>query len=148
VTSRGTCRISGRSDATLNRGGVRIGTAELYRVVEAMPEIRESLVVDTGDPAHDGRLILYVVLEHGASLDDALERRIEERLREELSPRHVPDEIVEAPGVPTTLNGKRMEVPVKRLLLGADPEEVANADAVADPSLLRWYADRASERLG
>jgi acetoacetyl-CoA synthetase len=144
VTSRGTCRISGRSDATLNRGGVRIGTAELYRVVEAMPEIREALAVDTSDPTRDGRLLLFVVPETGIPLDDDLRARIEDELRSELSPRHVPDEIVEAPGVPTTLNGKRMEVPVKRLLLGAALHEVANPDSVADPDLLGWYADRAA----
>ena len=130
VTSRGTCRISGRSDATLNRGGVRIGTAELYGVVEAMPEVREALVIDTGDPSRDGRLVLFVVLEPGGSLDDALKARIGDRLRSELSPRHAPDDIVEAPGVPTTLNGKRMEVPVKRLLLGAPVAAVANPDSV------------------
>jgi acetoacetyl-CoA synthetase len=145
VTSRGTCRITGRSDATLNRGGVRIGTAELYRVVEALPEVREALAVDTAEPGGDGRLVLFVVPDEGAELDDALRRAIAARIRTELSPRHVPDAIVRAPGVPTTLNGKRMEVPVKRLLLGARLEDVANADAVADPELLRWYAEHAGE---
>ncbi|HEX6131932.1 MAG TPA: acetoacetate--CoA ligase [Actinomycetota bacterium] len=145
VTSRGTCRITGRSDATLNRGGVRIGTAELYRVVEALPEVREALAVDTAEPGGDGRLVLFVVPDDGVELDDALRQAIAARLRSELSPRHVPDAIVRAPGIPTTLNGKRMEVPVKRLLLGARLEDVANPDAVADPELLRWYAEHAGD---
>jgi acetoacetyl-CoA synthetase len=145
VTSRGTCRIHGRSDATLNRGGVRIGTAEFYRVVETLDGVKDSLVVDTGDPTRDGRLVLFVVLDEGIALDADLTRRIGDRLRDELSPRHVPDAIVEAPGVPTTLNGKRMEVPVKRLLHGEPLDDVASLDAVADADLLRWYAERAPE---
>ena len=145
VTSRGTCRIHGRSDATLNRGGVRIGTAEFYRVVETLDGVKDSLVVDTGDPTRDGRLVLFVVLDEGVALDAELTRRIGDRLRDELSPRHVPDAIVAAPGVPTTLNGKRMEVPVKRLLHGEPLEAVASLDAAADADLLRWYAERAPE---
>ena len=140
VTSRGTCRIHGRSDATLNRGGVRIGTAEFYRVVEALDGIRDALVVDTGDADRDGRLVLFVVLDDGVELDTELQRRIADRLREELSPRHVPDAIVPAPGVPTTLNGKRMEVPVKRLLHGEPLDRVASPDAVSDADVLDWYA--------
>jgi acetoacetyl-CoA synthetase len=143
ITSRGTCKITGRSDATLNRGGVRIGTAELYRVVESLPEVRESLAVDTG--GGDGRLILFVVLEGDVELDDALLGRISGEIRSELSPRHVPDEIVQAPGVPTTLNGKRMEVPVKRLLSGEPLEDVVTLDTVADSDVLRWYQRHASE---
>jgi acetoacetyl-CoA synthetase len=144
VTSRGTCRIYGRSDATLNRGGVRIGTAEFYRVVEGSDGVRDALVVDTGDVDRDGRLILFVVLEDGVELDRELERRLTERLRDELSPRHVPDVIAQAPAVPTTLNGKRMEVPVKRLLLGEPLERVASLDAVSDAGALRWFAAEAA----
>ncbi len=130
ITDRGTCVISGRSDATLNRGGVRMGTSELYRVVEARPEVLDSLVVDTG------KLSLFVVLAAGSSLDDALRRRIAEALRAELSPRHVPDEIVAIEEVPRTINGKKMEVPVKRLLLGEPMEAVVSPDAMANPASL------------
>jgi acetoacetyl-CoA synthetase len=122
---------------------VRIGTAEFYRVVETLDGVKDSLVVDTGDADRDGRLVLFVVLDEGTALDADLTRRITDRLHHELSPRHVPDAVVEAPGVPTTLNGKRMEVPVKRLLHGESLDDVASLDAVADADLLRWYADEA-----
>ncbi len=141
VTSRGSCVIYGRSDATLNRAGVRIGTSELYRVVEALPGIRESLAVDTGELGREGELILFVATEEGVELDDALRRRIADALRTELSPRHVPDRIVAVPAIPTTLNGKRLEVPVKRILLGARPEDVVSPDALADPGALRSFLE-------
>ena len=146
ITERGTCIISGRSDATLNRGGVRIGTAEFYRVVETLPGVVESLVVDTGELGREGELLLFVVLEEDVTLDDTLRRSIEEALRMRLSPRHVPDAIVAVAGHPQTLNGKRLEVPVKRLLLGASLEEVASTGALGDPEALRAFADLARER--
>ena len=118
VHDRGSCVIYGRSDSTLNRGGVRIGTSELYRVVEDLDQVVDSLVVDTGRLGHDGRCWLFVVLADGAVLDDDLRATIARRLRAELSPRHVPDEIVAVAEVPRTLNGKKLEVPVKRILLG------------------------------
>jgi acetoacetyl-CoA synthetase len=136
ITDRGTCVISGRSDATLNRGGVRMGTAELYRVVEALPEVLDSLVVDTG------KLWLFVVLPGGSSLDDALRRRIAAVLRAELSPRHVPDAIVAIDEVPRTLNGKKMEVPVKRLLLGEPVDAVVSPGAMANPASLAPFTRR------
>jgi acetoacetyl-CoA synthetase len=148
VTGRGTCVIYGRSDATLNRGGVRIGTAELYRVVDALPGVVESLVVDTGRLGDDGRLLLFVVLEEGVGLDDALRRTIADRLRDELSPRHVPDRILPVPAIPKTLNGKRLEVPVKRLLLGASPEEVASPGALDDPEAFRAFVELAGDLRG
>ena len=114
----GGCVIYGRSDATLNRGGVRMGTSEFYRVVERLPEIADSLVVDTGQLGPDGRLMLYVVLAEGRDLDDDLTGRLRGALRSELSPRHVPDEIHQMPGIPRTLSGKKLEVPVRKILLG------------------------------
>ena len=114
----GGCVIYGRSDATLNRGGVRMGTSEFYRVVERLPEITDSLVVDTGQLGAEGRLVLYVVLAEGSDLDDELTGRIRGALRAELSPRHVPDEIHQVPGIPRTLSGKKLEVPVRKILLG------------------------------
>ena len=114
----GGCVIYGRSDATLNRGGVRMGTSEFYRVVERLPEVADSLVVDTGQLGQDGRLILYVVPADGHAVDDALTAKIRSLLRAELSPRHVPDEINQVPGIPRTLSGKKLEVPVRKILLG------------------------------
>ena len=146
VTDRGSCVIYGRSDATLNRDGVRVGTSELYRVVEALPEIRESLVVDTGALGVDGELILFVVLEEERELDDELHARLTDEIRTQLSPRHVPDEIIAVPDIPKTLSGKRLEVPVKRILLGANAEDVASPDALANPDALRAFDDIGRER--
>ena len=113
ITERGTAIITGRSDATINRGGVRMGTSELYRSVLALDEVVDALVVDV--PAGDGsRMSLFVVLRDGAALDDALLGEIRRRIREDCSPRHVPDEILAAPAIPRTLSGKILEVPVKR----------------------------------
>ena len=132
--------ITGRSDATLNRGGVRMGTAELYAVVESLPEVADSLVVHLEDPEGGaGRLLLFVAPAPGATLDDDLRARIARALRTELSPRHVPDEIREVPGVPRTLSGKKLEVPVKRILTGADPETAASRGSLANPDVLDAY---------
>jgi acetoacetyl-CoA synthetase len=139
----GGCVIFGRSDATLNRGGVRMGTSEFYRVVERLPEIADSLVVDTGQLGADGRLILYVVLAPGHELDDELITRLKAALRTELSPRHVPDEIHQVPGVPRTLSGKKLEVPVRRILLGTPVAEAADPDALANPEVLALFAPQA-----
>lgn len=139
ITDRNTAVIYGRSDATLNRAGVRMGTSEFYRVVESLPEVDDSLVVDTGWLGHDGRLHLFVVLAAGAELDDRLRAAIVKRLRTELSPRHVPDEIVAVPEIPRTLNGKKLEVPVRRILLGEAPDAVAAPDAMANPHALAAF---------
>jgi acetoacetyl-CoA synthetase len=147
IRSSGGCVISGRSDATLNRAGVRVGTSELYRVVDGIPGIADSLVVDTGGPDDEGAIVLFVVLD-GVELDDELRARIVSDLRTQLSPRHAPDRIVEAPGVPMTLNGKRLEVPVKRLLAGEPPERVASPDSLQDPEVFRWYAEHAASLGG
>jgi acetoacetyl-CoA synthetase len=132
--------IYGRSDATLNRGGVRMGTSEFYRVVEQMPEVTDSLVVDTGQLGADGRLILYLVLADGCQLDDDLAGRIRAALRADLSPRHVPNEIHQVPGIPRTLSGKKLEVPVRRILLGTPVAQAADPDALANPEVLAWFA--------
>jgi acetoacetyl-CoA synthetase len=147
ITERGSCIVSGRSDATLNRGGVRIGTAEFYGIVEALPEVADSLVVhleDTGGGA--GELLLFVVPRDGRAVDDELRRRIGSALRDDLSPRHVPDEIVGVAAVPRTLSGKKLEVPVKRILLGASPEAAASKDSLADPGTLEPFVALAAER--
>jgi acetoacetyl-CoA synthetase len=136
----GGCVIFGRSDATLNRGGVRMGTSEFYRVVENLPEVADSLVVDTGQLGADGRLILYLVLADGAALDGELTGRIKAALRTALSPRHVPDEIHQVPGIPRTLSGKKLEVPVRKILLGTPVADAADPDALANPEVLAWFA--------
>jgi acetoacetyl-CoA synthetase len=138
ITERGSAVIYGRSDSTLNRGGVRMGTSEFYRVVEAIPEVADSLVVDTATLEGDavGKLWLFVVPKSGTTLDTALERKIKTVVKTELSPRHVPDLVVSVPAIPRTLNGKKLEVPVKRILLGAPPEKVASRDTLANPEAL------------
>jgi len=145
VTSRGSCVITGRSDATLNRGGVRLGTAEFYAVVEGLPEVVDSLVVHLAEGGVD-ELVLFVVLAEGARLDDALKGRISAALRTALSPRHVPDEIIQVPAVPRTLSGKKLEVPVKRILSGVSPERAAAEGALANPGALASFAELAAER--
>jgi acetoacetyl-CoA synthetase len=133
IAADGQCVISGRSDSTLNRGGVRTGTADFYAVVEDMPEVHDSLVLDTGGVDGDGRLVLLVVLSEQATLDEDLTDRIRRKIRRELSPRHVPDEVHRVDAVPKTLNGKKMEVPVKRILQGTPVDEAASQDAMANP---------------
>jgi len=135
----GGCVIYGRSDATLNRGGVRMGTSEFYRVIEAFPEVADSLVVDTGRLGAEGRLVLFVQLTAGCQLDDDLTGQIRAALREQLSPRHVPDEIVQVPGVPRTLSGKKLEIPVRKILLGTPVAEAADPSALANPEVLASY---------
>ena len=146
----GGCVIYGRSDATLNRGGVRMGTSEFYRVVERLPEVTDSLVVDTGQLGRPGRLVLYVTLAEGCDLDDDLTGRLRGALRSELSPRHVPDEIHQVPGIPRTLSGKKLEVPVRKILLGTPVAEAADPDALANPEVLGLFAPpgRAPRRVG
>jgi acetoacetyl-CoA synthetase len=147
ITDRGSCMISGRSDATLNRGGVRLGTAELYAVVESMPEIEDSLVVHLEDDQGGvGELLLFVVLREGEALDDTLRRRVGAELRGVLSPRHVPDAVIAVPAVPRTLSGKKLEVPVKRILLGMNPDLVASRDSLVDPAALASFEALAERR--
>ena len=135
----GGCVIYGRSDSTLNRGGVRMGTSDFYRVVEAFDEVSDSLVIDTGTLGAEGRLILYVTLVPGAELNEDLVARLRGALRANLSPRHVPDEILVVPGIPRTLSGKKLEVPVRKILLGTPAERAANLDAMANPEVLAHF---------
>ena len=139
--------IYGRSDATIKRHGVRMGTAEIYRVVESLDEVLDSLVADLEYLGRDSALLLFVHLRPGAHLDVNLEQRIREQLRRALSARHVPDEIVAVPAIPRTITGKKLELPVRRLLLGHDPERVASRDALAQPRSLDWFVDYARTRV-
>ena len=143
ITRDGGCVVYGRSDSTLNRAGVRMGTSEFYRVVEDLPEVVDSLVVDTGELGRDGRLLLFVVLRSGTVLDGPLRDRIVERIRRELSPRHVPNEIHAIGAVPRTLSGKKLEVPVKRILAGISPDRAASIDALSNPEALEFFVDLA-----
>ncbi len=147
ITDRGSCVISGRSDATLNRGGVRIGTAEFYGVVEGLPEIADSLVVHLEDSGGGpGELLLFVVPRAGTIVDADLRGRIATELRRELSPRHVPDEIIGLAAIPRTLSGKKLEVPVKRILLGEATDLAASRDALVDPRSLEPFEALARSR--
>jgi acetoacetyl-CoA synthetase len=141
LTERGTLKITGRSDATLNRDGVRIGTAEIYRTLESMQEVADSLVVCIDRPDGTQHMPLFIVLAPDAILDDALRQRIKRTLRTKYSPRHVPDEIIQVSAIPYTLSGKKTEKPVKRILMGADPEQVISRDTLRDPSALDVFIE-------
>ena len=139
ITERGTAIITGRSDSTINRGGVRMGTAEIYRAVLAVDEVVDALVVDVGT------MPLFVVLREGAELDDELVRRIRVRVREDCSPRHVPDEVIQVQEVPRTLSGKVLELPVKRILQGTEPQKAASRDSLQNPAAPRLLRQLGAE---
>jgi acetoacetyl-CoA synthetase len=138
--------IYGRSDATINRHGIRMGTAELYRAVEALPEVLDSLVVDLEYLGRESWMPLFVVLREGLVLDHALRRRLREAIKAGLSARHVPNDIVQVTAVPRTLSGKKMELPVKKLLMGADPDSVFHRDAMAHADCVDAFVDYARQR--
>ncbi len=144
ITSRGTAVIYGRSDSTINRGGVRMGTSEIYRAVLAIPEVVDALVVDLPRDGTDGWMPLFVVLRQGAELDDELVAAIRRRVREDCSPRHVPNEIRQIDAVPRTLSGKVLEVPVKRILTGTPVEKAASRESLANPEALDYFVELAS----
>jgi acetoacetyl-CoA synthetase len=146
ITPRGGAVIYGRSDATINRHGIRMGTAELYRAVEALPEVLDSLVVDLEYLGRESYMPLFVVLRPGLELDAALTQRIKGVIRQALSARHVPNDVFQVTAVPRTLSGKKMELPVKKLLLGADPARVLNRDAMANADSVDWFITFAQNR--
>jgi acetoacetyl-CoA synthetase len=143
ITSRGTAVIYGRSDSTINRQGVRMGTSEIYRAVQAVPEVLDALVVDVPRPGTEGWMPLFVVLEQGVALDEGLAAEIKRRIREQCSPRHVPDAVFHVSEVPRTLSGKVLEVPVKKILTGTPPERAASRDSLANPQSLDYFVDLA-----
>ena len=143
ITSRGTAVIYGRSDSTINRQGVRMGTSEIYRAVQGIPEITDALVVDIPKPGTEGWMPLFVVLADGETLDDELTGEIKRRIRELCSPRHVPDAVYDIAEVPRTLSGKVLEVPVKRILTGTPPEQAASRDSLANPRSLDYFVELA-----
>ncbi len=146
ITPRGGAIIYGRSDATINRHGIRMGTAELYRAVEAEPEVMDSLVVDLEYLGRDSYMPLFVVLREGLVLDEALTRRLREAIKTALSARHVPNEIFQVSAIPRTLSGKKMELPVKKLLMGTPPDQVFKRDAMANADAVDWFIAFAAAR--
>jgi acetoacetyl-CoA synthetase len=146
ITQRGGAIIYGRSDATINRHGIRMGTSELYSAVEALPEIADSLVVDLEYLGRESYMPLFVVMREGDALNDALVARINATIRTALTPKHVPNAIFAIAEVPRTLSGKKLEVPIKRLLLGESIDRVVNRDAVANPASLDWFVAFAATR--
>jgi acetoacetyl-CoA synthetase len=148
ITPRGTAVIYGRSDSTINRQGVRMGTSELYRAIDAIPEVIDALVVDLPRPGTEGWMPLFVVLAEGTELDERLESDIRRRIREQCSPRHVPDAIYRIAEVPRTLSGKVLEVPVKRILMGSPPERAASRDSLANPGSLDYFVELAGTLSG
>jgi acetoacetyl-CoA synthetase len=146
VTDSGHCIIYGRSDATLNRHGLRMGTSELYSAVEALPEVLDSMVVDLEYLGRESYMPLFVVLRPGLTLDAALQARLRDAVKTALSPRFVPDDILQVAEIPRTLSGKKQELPIKKLLLGQPIDKVVNPDAMANPDCLAWYVDFAQRR--
>jgi acetoacetyl-CoA synthetase len=144
LTSRGTAVIYGRSDSTINRGGVRMGTSEIYRAVLSIPEVVDALVIEMPKDGTEGWMPLFVVLADGVTLSDELIATVKRRIREDCSPRHVPDEIVQIDEVPRTLSGKVLEVPVKRILMGVPASQAASRESLANPAALDYFVARAA----
>jgi acetoacetyl-CoA synthetase len=146
ITPQGRCVIYGRSDATINRHGLRMGTSELYRAVEALPEVLDSMVVDLEYLGRESYMPLFVVLREGVVLDDRLQERLRDAIKTALSPRFIPNDIFQVAEIPRTLSGKKQELPIKKLLLGHPLDKVLNRDAMANPACLDWYVHFARER--
>jgi acetoacetyl-CoA synthetase len=146
LTSHGSVIVHGRSDSTLNRNGVRLGSADIHDVVERLPQVAEALVIGAEEPEGGYWMPLFVVLIAGATLDDTLRETIRQAIRTGASPRHIPDEIHQVPGIPHTRTGKKLEVPIKRLLQGAPAEQVVNPGAVDSPELIAFYAQVGTDR--
>jgi acetoacetyl-CoA synthetase len=139
ITERGTAIIYGRSDSTINRGGVRMGTSEIYRAVLSLDQVKDALVVDVPRDGQDNWMPLFVVLQNGRQLDDETVKAIRARVREYCSPRHVPNDVIAIPEIPRTLSGKVLEVPVKRVLMGDPPEKAASRESLANPEAFDWF---------
>src|SRR5690625_4257966 len=145
ITHRGTCVIYGRSDATINRGGIRIGTSEIYRAVDQVKEIANSLIIDIPDGKGDSTVPLFVVMQEDFSLTEGVKQLIRKQIREQCSPRHTPTDIYQVTDLPETLNGKKVEIPVKKILMGEPADHVINRDSLANPQALDYFIKRAME---
>jgi acetoacetyl-CoA synthetase len=148
ITPEGGAVIYGRSDSTINRGGIRMGSAEIYRAALGVDAVQDALVVDIPDRegTGDAWMPLFVVLAEGHALNDDIVKAVRGRIRRECSPRHVPDEVVVVPDIPRTLSGKILEVPIKKLLMGGDPDTVVSRDSLANPGAFDWFVAYAAER--
>ncbi|MDZ4082998.1 MAG: acetoacetate--CoA ligase [Bdellovibrionales bacterium] len=146
ITKTGSGIIFGRSDTTINRSGIRMGTGELYRAVESAAEVLDSLVIDFEYLGRESYMPLFVVLKPGLTLDDALKNKLKDLIKKNLTPKHVPSEILQVPAVPRTLSGKKMELPIKKILMGEAPAKVLNRDAMSNPSSVAWFEDFAKQR--
>jgi acetoacetyl-CoA synthetase len=147
IGTDGGCIIYGRSDATINRAGLRMGTSEIYSAVEALPEVLDSMVVDLEYLGRESYMPLFVALREGVKLDDKLRAALNDAIRQSLSPRFLPNDIFQVPEIPRTLSGKKQELPIKKLLLGQPLEKVVNKDAMANPACLDWYVAFAESRM-
>lgn len=147
IDADGACSITGRSDATINRHGLRMGTADIYSAIDQLGEVADSLVIDLEDGQGDSKLLMFVVPNEGRALDEEMEAAMRAAIRRALSPRFVPDIFISAPGVPRTLSGKKQELPVKRLFQGWPVGKVVNLDAIANPEIISWYTDQARDWL-
>jgi acetoacetyl-CoA synthetase len=143
---RGGCVIFGRSDSTINRQGIRMGTSEIYQVVESFDEILDSLIIDLEFHGRESFMPLFLVLREGASLDEDLKTRIRDKLRRDVSPRHVPNEMLTIDEVPYTLSGKKMEVPIRKILLGMEVDRAANLGAMRNPEAITYFLEYAREK--
>ncbi len=146
ITSRGSAIIYGRSDSTINRMGIRMGSSEIYRVVEGIPEVLDSLIIGVEQPGGRYYMPLFVVLREGVELDDVLKTKIKSTLRTHISPHHVPDEIIQVSDVPRTLSGKKLEVPIKKLFMGVPLEKAISVDALSNPQALQFYSELAQQK--
>jgi acetoacetyl-CoA synthetase len=145
ITPTGSAVIYGRSDSTINRQGIRMGSSEIYRVVESIPEVLDSLIVGVELPHGKYYMPLFVVLREGVELNEDLKRRIKDSLRSSISPHHVPDEILAIPDVPCTLSGKKLEVPIKKLLMGIPTEKAVSTDAMSNPHAIGYFSEVADK---
>ena len=145
ITPRGSAVIYGRSDSTINRKGIRMGSSEIYRVVEDIPQVLDSLIIGVERAGGAYYMPLFVVLQPGVELDDALKTTIRNKIRANLSPHHVPDEIIAIPEVPRTLNGKKLEVPVKKLFMGASLEKAISVDSMSNPQVMQYFVEFAKQ---
>ncbi|MBV9256806.1 MAG: acetoacetate--CoA ligase, partial [Ktedonobacteraceae bacterium] len=145
-TPHGSAIIYGRSDSTINRMGIRMGSSEIYRVVEGIPEVLDSLIIGVEQPGGRYYMPLFVVLREGVELDEALKTKIKTTLRTHISPHHVPDEIIQVADVPRTLSGKKLEVPIKKLFMGIPLEKAISMDALSNPQAMQFYVDLAQEK--
>ena len=141
INQRGGCVIYGRSDSTINRQGIRMGTSEIYQAVESFDAVVDSLIIDLELLGRASYMPLFVVLRDGAVLDDDLRARIKARIRADISPRHMPDDIFAIEQVPYTLSGKKMEVPIRKILLGQDPHKAANPGAMRNPESIAYFVE-------